>query len=377
MSAVLTRRDGPFGQTPRSPPVDRFGVWLSARRGAAAREPRRTRASATSAAAIDASFARSLLDDARSAVLVDVALADDLKRHPKVTAIEGRLPEALADVETGPRRRRSASRCSSTSRSRGAALRELRRVTAPGGVCLINVPTWRGKRVLEFSAFRLGVSPPEEMDDHKRYYDPRDLWPLLVEAGFLPERHPVPPAQVRPQHVRRLPRPARSGRDLLRRDVPARRRRGSSAELDRGRVERVGARRSPQVRDGGGRLFVLGVGGSAGHACHAVNDFRKLCGLEAYAPTDNVVRADRADQRRRLGRPRFAAWLEGSRARRDGTPCSSSPSAAASAERGVSREPRAGARHGARGRRDGLRRSSAATAATRARSPTRASSSRS
>ena len=43
-----------------------------------------------------------------------------------------------------------------------------------------------------------------------------------------------------------------------------------------------------RVRDGGGRLFVLGVGGSAGHASHAVNDFRKICGFEAYAPTDNV-----------------------------------------------------------------------------------------
>ena len=42
------------------------------------------------------------------------------------------------------------------------------------------------------------------------------------------------------------------------------------------------------VRDGGGRLFILGVGGSAGNASHAVNDFRKLCGIEAYAPTDNV-----------------------------------------------------------------------------------------
>jgi len=42
------------------------------------------------------------------------------------------------------------------------------------------------------------------------------------------------------------------------------------------------------VRDRGGRLFVLGVGGSAGNASHAVNDFRKLAGIEAYAPTDNV-----------------------------------------------------------------------------------------
>ena len=42
------------------------------------------------------------------------------------------------------------------------------------------------------------------------------------------------------------------------------------------------------ARDAGGRLFVLGVGGSAGNASHAVNDFRKIAGFEAYAPTDNV-----------------------------------------------------------------------------------------
>src|ERR1700724_576153 len=42
------------------------------------------------------------------------------------------------------------------------------------------------------------------------------------------------------------------------------------------------------VRDRSGRLFILGVGGSAGHASHAVNDFRKICGFEAYTPTDNV-----------------------------------------------------------------------------------------
>lgn len=42
------------------------------------------------------------------------------------------------------------------------------------------------------------------------------------------------------------------------------------------------------VREQGGRLFLLGVGGGAGHASHAVNDFRKLAGIESYAPTDNV-----------------------------------------------------------------------------------------
>ena len=43
-----------------------------------------------------------------------------------------------------------------------------------------------------------------------------------------------------------------------------------------------------ETRESGGRLFILGVGGSAANASHAVNDFRKICAMEAYAPTDNV-----------------------------------------------------------------------------------------
>jgi D-sedoheptulose 7-phosphate isomerase len=57
-------------------------------------------------------------------------------------------------------------------------------------------------------------------------------------------------------------------------------------KIDPAGVERL-ASGLASVRDTG-RLFILGVGGSAGHASHAVNDFRKLCGFEAYAPTDNV-----------------------------------------------------------------------------------------
>jgi len=57
--------------------------------------------------------------------------------------------------------------------------------------------------------------------------------------------------------------------------------------IDTGTVEAC-ASGLAAVRERGGRLFILGVGGSAGHASHAVNDFRKLCNLEAYAPTDNV-----------------------------------------------------------------------------------------
>ncbi len=66
------------------------------------------------------------------------------------------------------------------------------------------------------------------------------------------------------------------------------------------------------VRARGGRLFILGVGGSAGHASHAVNDFRKICGFEAYAPTDNVSELT-ARTNDEGWDSTFAAWLQGSR----------------------------------------------------------------
>ncbi len=58
-------------------------------------------------------------------------------------------------------------------------------------------------------------------------------------------------------------------------------------QLDQAAIERLAALLA-QVREAGGRLFILGVGGGAAHASHAVNDFRKIAGMEAYAPTDNV-----------------------------------------------------------------------------------------
>jgi len=81
--------------------------------------------------------------------------------------------------------------------------------------------------------------------------------------------------------------------------------------LDADRVDTV-ARGLAAVRERGGRLFVLGVGGGAGHASHAVNDFRKLCGIESYAPTDNVseLTARTNDDGWETS---YSAWLEVSR----------------------------------------------------------------
>jgi D-sedoheptulose 7-phosphate isomerase len=87
------------------------------------------------------------------------------------------------------------------------------------------------------------------------------------------------------------------------------------SQLDPETCERA-VRLLGDVRARGGRLFILGVGGSAANASHAVNDFRKIAGFESYAPTDNVseLTARTNDE----GWPSvFAEWLKGSRLNKD------------------------------------------------------------
>src|SRR3954463_15420854 len=82
-------------------------------------------------------------------------------------------------------------------------------------------------------------------------------------------------------------------------------------QLDGDAVERM-VELVKSTRSRGGRLFILGVGGSAGNASHAVNDFRKIVGIEAYAPTDNVseITARTNDEG---WASVFAEWLQTSR----------------------------------------------------------------
>jgi D-sedoheptulose 7-phosphate isomerase len=80
-------------------------------------------------------------------------------------------------------------------------------------------------------------------------------------------------------------------------------------------VERVACGLA-EVRARKGRLFILGVGGSAGHASHAVNDFRKICDFEAYTPTDNVSELT-ARTNDDGWDTTFSSWLAGSRLRPD------------------------------------------------------------
>jgi SAM-dependent methyltransferase len=189
---VSGRREA-FLQGKRGTVVDRFGVWLSGlqiRRYVSSFSGKRL---GDLGCGYEAAFSRTVLDEVASAVLVDVALAPDLKTDARVRAIEGELPAALAALPAGSLDVVLLVSVLEHVTEPARLLAEVRRLLAPGGTALVNVPSWRGKRYLELSAFRLGLSPAEEMDDHKTYYDVRDLWPMLVAAGF------------RPRHIRCFP----------------------------------------------------------------------------------------------------------------------------------------------------------------------------
>ncbi len=84
-----------------------------------------------------------------------------------------------------------------------------------------------------------------------------------------------------------------------------------TAQLNEAAIEKA-ADELAAIRARGGRLFILGVGGSAGNAGHAVNDFRKICGFEAYAPTDNVSELTARTNDEGWATV-FSEWLKGSR----------------------------------------------------------------
>ncbi|HEX9702502.1 MAG TPA: methyltransferase domain-containing protein [Rhodospirillales bacterium] len=181
-------RQAPFGENYQPTAVDRFGIWLSLRRVRALIGDGRGKRIGDFGCGFHAAMARPFLAACQGLVLVDLKISPEMKEHAKVTAIEGPLPgslDGLADASL------DAVICNSVLEhlwQPQEMLAACRRLLKPDGLLLVNVPTWLGKRFLEFSAFRLGLSPAAEMDDHKAYYDPKDLWPMLVLAGFRPSR---------------------------------------------------------------------------------------------------------------------------------------------------------------------------------------------
>ena len=183
--SVNTRTHEAYGEQ-RLTFVDRAGVWLS-QRAISRHLPKRSDLEVLElGCGFRANQLMALGPRLQRGIGVDFRVAPELRTLEKFTFHEGTIEETLPKLEA---ERLDAVMLISVLehlRDPFLVIETARRLLKPSGVLLINVPTWRGKSFLEFSAFRLGLSPRIEMDDHKMYYDKRDLWPLLVRAGFKP-----------------------------------------------------------------------------------------------------------------------------------------------------------------------------------------------
>jgi len=168
--------------------VDRFGVWLSQCAIRRSLPERDDLAAVELGCGYRATQLTALGDRLKRGVGVDFSIAAEVKQLAKFEFHEDSIENTLPALEPGAFDAVLLISVLEHLREPLKAICSSHALLKPGGVLLINVPTWRGKRFLEFSAFRLGLSPATEMDDHKMYYDARDLWPLLVRAGFKPSR---------------------------------------------------------------------------------------------------------------------------------------------------------------------------------------------
>jgi SAM-dependent methyltransferase len=166
--------------------VDRAGVWLS-QRAIERHLPKRSDLEVMElGCGFRASQLVALQPRLKHGVGVDFRIAPELRALAKFTFYEGTIEETLPKLATMSYDAILLISVLEHLHDPFLVIRSAHEMLKPSGVLLINVPTWLGKNFLELSAFRLGLSPKVEMDDHKMYYDKRDLWPLLVRAGFKP-----------------------------------------------------------------------------------------------------------------------------------------------------------------------------------------------
>jgi SAM-dependent methyltransferase len=168
--------------------VDRFGVYLS-------RRPiRRVVREYTAPDVLDigcgheATQLRDLAPMIRGGVGIDSRISDAAKAVPNLRFIEGAAEQALGTLASASFDVVMMISVLEHLWEPLQALHECRRLLRPEGTLLLNVPNWLGKELLELAAFRLKLSTAEGIEDHKTYYDKRDLWPLLVKSGFKPSQ---------------------------------------------------------------------------------------------------------------------------------------------------------------------------------------------
>ena len=169
-------------------PVDHFGVWLSQRAIRRHLPSRNDLEVLELGCGYRATQLIALEPKLKRGVGVDFQIAPELQTLEKFTFHEWAIERTLPNLESESMDVVMLISVLEHLADPQSVIQSAWRLLRRSGLLLVNVPTWSGKRFLEVSAFRLGFSSKVEIDDHKMYYDKRNLWPMLVSAGFKPSQ---------------------------------------------------------------------------------------------------------------------------------------------------------------------------------------------
>ena len=136
----------------------------------------------------DARLARLTRQMVNRSVVVDVSINSDLIESSDYETHEGFLPEVLTNISPNSLDLVVMNAVVEHLEEPILALDGVRKLLNERGILFVNVPSWFGKRPLEILAFRLNLSPADGVEDHKRYYNKRELWVELRSAGFMPSK---------------------------------------------------------------------------------------------------------------------------------------------------------------------------------------------
>jgi SAM-dependent methyltransferase len=167
--------------------LDELGLYLSLRKYKKIFRVKVDQVCADLGCGYEAKISKRIFSNVERVDLFDISL-DTRNQNFNAQLHIGLLPESLNTISSNTYDSIICNNILEHIRDRKVFLSEIYRTLKPAGIVVINVPSWIGKTFLEFSAFKLKMASSIEMNDHKMYFNPKDLWPLLVEAGFTPQK---------------------------------------------------------------------------------------------------------------------------------------------------------------------------------------------
>lgn len=176
-------REKSFGQNHKLTFIDKFGVYLSNYKIISFVKKNKPRRITDIGCGFNASTLSGLKSYAQDLTGVDIKVNTELK---DIKIIEANISDNLSFLSDSSADLIIMNSVIEHLDHPKEIIKEIYRVLDKNGTAIINAPNWLGKYFLELSAFKFGLSPIEEMNDHKMYYGKKDLWPLIIKAGFKP-----------------------------------------------------------------------------------------------------------------------------------------------------------------------------------------------